>query len=171
MGSALLLPRDGVFIHQKTPRSGTYRKKNPKGTKQPSAHISPALPCHMGQASWLSACSSRLSHPCLCLPISHVLAELMKDDGARPPVQRGRQTTCAGEREVQWGLGGHRQRRRNKGSCWFITETGAFGSLTRRGAGERTGCQPGCALCLLIEDGRDLLVTSSGPASPDSGCS
>lgn len=82
---------------------------------------------------------------------------------AGPPEWRGRWVTRAGESGVQGGLGGHCRWRGSKGSCWFVTELGAFCSPARRGAMKHTH--------ILIEDGRDLLVTSSGPVSPDPGCS
>lgn len=95
--------------------------KNPKATKQPSAHVLSALPCSVGQALWLSACHSR---PCLCPPISQALAELMKDNGAGPPESRGGGGTRAGERER--GLGGHCRQRGNKGTRWRVTGLGLF---------------------------------------------
>lgn len=161
-GFSTASPKRWLFICQKNPRLGTYREKktNPKATKQLSAHISPALPCCVGRAQWLSACRSCLPRPCLCLPISHAFAESMKDDGVGPPEQKSGWITHAGEREAQWGLGGYRWRRRNKRSCWFITETGAFCSPA----------SPRCAPCLLSKDGYDVLVTSSSPVSLDTGC-
>ena len=68
MGSALLLPRDGGFIRQKNSKIRNIQEKNPKVTKEPM------FPCHMGWAPCLSACRSRPPHPCLCLPVSPVLA-------------------------------------------------------------------------------------------------
>lgn len=166
MGSALLLPRYGGFIRQKTLKSETAGKKpqSNKAAQCPRFTCPSLLP---GTGSVVICLPQLPPHPCLCLPISHALAELMKDDGAGPPERRGRRITRAGEREVQWGLHGHCWRRTNKGSRWLITEIGAFCS---GGAVEHTSCRPGCALCLLIKDGHDLLVTSSGPVFPDPGC-